>query len=111
MCVWTTSGLTPRTSLTIAASAFRSSAAAGGRRSMDYATTHIELSSATLRIAARSTAAHTSIVNWSLIGLTGAPSLLLLAGAAVGWPWTLDAAVAQERLLGLIGCAVLSLLA
>jgi O-antigen ligase len=69
------------------------------------------LSSATFPLAARRTEARTSIVSRATIGLTAAPSVLLLLGALVGFLGTLDADVARERAFGLLGAGVLSVLA
>jgi len=72
-----------------------------------------ELSSttATGSVAVRPTVVHLGQSSAALLGPLAVPGLLMLAGAIPGYAFTLDRAVAGERLLGLLAASALALLA
>jgi O-antigen ligase len=69
------------------------------------------VSSASLPIAARVTGLRVALASPVAARIVVGPSLLLLLGSAVGYLGTLDARVAQERLIGVLVAAVLSVVA
>jgi len=65
------------------------------------------LSSAALQVGARSRATAVARVGWLTLLPLLAPSTLLVAGALIGYPFSLDPRVPTERLLGLVAASVL----
>ncbi len=72
--------------------------------------THSSRTAALQRATPRS-ALRIGVVNMPTVGALLAPSLLLLLGSFVGYFGTLDQRVAQERLIGIVLAALLSVLA
>jgi len=66
------------------------------------------LTTATLDVATRSRSSTLASVNVAAAWPTLAPAVFLLAGAAIGYPFSLDPSVARERLFGLVAAAVLA---
>jgi hypothetical protein len=67
------------------------------------------LSSAALQVGTRSRATEAARVGWLALLPLLAPSTLLVAGALIGYPFSLDPRVATERLLGLVAASVLAI--
>lgn len=82
-----------------------------GRGSAWYNLRELSSTTATGRLAARSTVARVGQSSSALLAPLAVPSLLMLAGALVGYACTLDRSIATERLVGLLGATLLAMLA
>jgi hypothetical protein len=66
------------------------------------------LSSTTLRVAAHPQVVNIARVRWLGAWTLVVPCALLIAGALIGYPFSLDQPVALERLIGIVGASLIA---